>query len=117
MTDFICRRNPADIDRLIPWLNRELQVLLNNNQPHIAYVLNVITDALVQHDISSHDFRRIVNPYFGIHTEHFAHEFQNFARSNFDLVGYDAAVNYHPRRGLYLINLFLFKKTVASNAT
>lgn len=90
------RRQPRELERLIPWLNRELQVLLNNEPPHIAYVLRIITDALTQYDIRSSEFRGTVRPYFHIHTDHFVHELLNFARTNFDLVGYDQSVTYLP---------------------
>ena len=103
------------MDRLIPWLNRELQVLLNNNRPHIAYVMQVITDHINTYDIYSVEFRDIVRPYFGIHTEHFIHEFLNYARSNFDLVGYDQAVTYMPNRGMNLRNHFLIFLNIFSN--
>ncbi|KAJ8688484.1 hypothetical protein QAD02_024279 [Eretmocerus hayati] len=94
------RNTPTEVNRLIPWLNRELQVLLNNNRAHIAYVLTVITETLTAYDIRSPEFKNIVRPYFGIHTDHFVHEFSTFARSNFDLHGYDQAVSYIPNRGL-----------------
>ncbi|XP_011499709.1 PREDICTED: E3 ubiquitin-protein ligase Topors-like [Ceratosolen solmsi marchali] len=93
------RRHPAEINRLVPWLNRELQVLLNN-RPHIAYVMSVITESVTQYNILSPEFRNVVRPFFGIHTDHFLHEFSNYARTNFDLVGYDQAINYIPNRGL-----------------
>lgn len=94
------RRQPQELDRLIPWLNRELQVLLNNEPTHIAYVLSVIMDALTQYDIRTSEFRNMVRPFFAIHTEHFSHELLNFARTNFDLYGYDQSVTYMPRGGL-----------------
>ncbi|XP_011139582.1 E3 ubiquitin-protein ligase Topors [Harpegnathos saltator] len=90
------RRYPQELDRLIPWLNRELQVLLANST-HITYVMNIILDALRQFDIRSTEFRNLVRPYFDVHTDHFAHELLNFARTNFDMVGYDQAVTYLPR--------------------
>ncbi|XP_012228103.1 E3 ubiquitin-protein ligase Topors [Linepithema humile] len=91
------RRHPQELDRLVPWLNRELQVLLNNEPSHCAYVLSVIMDALTQFDIRSGQFRDTVRPFFTIHTNHFAHELLNFAQTNFDLVGYDQSVTYLPR--------------------
>lgn len=95
----------TELDRLGPWLCRELLVLLNN-APHVAYVLRIIMDALIQYDIRSPPFRDVVRPYFGMHTDHFVHEFLNYARSNFDLVGYDQSVIYSPP-GLYCINIIL----------
>ncbi|EZA52465.1 hypothetical protein DMN91_012177 [Ooceraea biroi] len=92
------RRQPQELNRLIPWLNRELQVLLLNNEPsHVAYLLNIIIDALGQYDIRSLEFRNIVRPFFTIHTDHFAHELLNFAQTNFDLIGYDQSVTYMTR--------------------
>ncbi|XP_015439121.1 PREDICTED: E3 ubiquitin-protein ligase Topors-like [Dufourea novaeangliae] len=91
------RREPRELNRLIPWLNRELQVLLNNNAPHVAYVLRVILEALSQYDIRSPEFRDLVRPYFGNFTDHFVHELLNYARTNFDLVGYDQSVTYLPQ--------------------
>ncbi|XP_012263365.2 E3 ubiquitin-protein ligase Topors-like isoform X1 [Athalia rosae] len=95
------RREPNQLNRIIPWLNRELQVLLNNNAPHIAYVMRIIVESLTRYDLRSPEFRDIVRPYFGIHTEHFVHELLNYARTNFDLIGYDQYVTYIlPTHGL-----------------
>ncbi|XP_076763577.1 E3 ubiquitin-protein ligase Topors [Xylocopa sonorina] len=91
------RREPRELNRLIPWLNRELQVLLSNNASHVAYVLRAISNALVQYDIRSLQFRDIVRPHFGTFTDHFVHELLNYARTNFDLVGYDQYVTYLPQ--------------------
>lgn len=87
-------------------------MLLNNNNPHVAHVLGVINDALTRLDITSTEFADLVRPYFTTHTEHFVHELANFARTNFDLVGYDQYVTYVPN-GLYdsfisLIFIFQF---------
>ncbi|XP_012139770.2 uncharacterized protein LOC100876127 isoform X2 [Megachile rotundata] len=88
------RREPAELNRLIPWLNRELQVLLDENSTHITYVLRCIMEILSQFDITSPEFRDSVRPYFGTFTDHFVHELLNYARTNFDLVGYDQSVTY-----------------------
>lgn len=98
-----CRRQPDELNRLVPWLSRELLVLLNYNESYIAFVLDVIMDALTRYDIRSPELRNILRPYFHMHTEHFVHELLNFARTNFDLVGYDQSVTYLPR-GPYLTN-------------
>ncbi|KAM0737533.1 E3 ubiquitin-protein ligase Topors [Formica fusca] len=91
------RRQPQELDRLIPWINRELQVLLNNEPGIIAYALSIIMNALTRFDIRSPEFRNIVQPFLAAHTDHFAHELLNFAQTNFDLVGYDQSVTYLPR--------------------
>ncbi|XP_050592736.1 E3 ubiquitin-protein ligase Topors isoform X1 [Bombus affinis] len=91
------RREPRELNRLIPWLNRELQVLLNNNSSLVAYVLSIILDALSHYDIRSPEFRELVRPHFSTYTDHFVHELLNYARTNFDLVGYDQSVTYLPQ--------------------
>ena len=101
------RRDPRELNRLIPWLNRELQVLLNNHASHVAYVLRLILDALTQYDIRSPEFRDLVRPHFGGFTDHFVHELLNYAQSSFDLVGYDQSVTYLPQglSGEYVSNI------------
>lgn len=94
---FCLRREPRELNRLIPWLNRELQVLLNNNSSHVAYVLSIILDALSHYDIRSPEFRELVRPHISTYTDHFVHELLNYARTNFDLVGYDQSVTYLPQ--------------------
>ncbi|XP_046753836.1 E3 ubiquitin-protein ligase Topors-like [Diprion similis] len=94
------RRNPNQLNRLIPWLNRELQVLLNNNAPQISYVMRVIMESITRYDLRSSDFRDTVRPYFAMHTEHFVHELLNYAQTSFDVIGYDQYVTYVSNRGL-----------------
>ncbi|KOC68567.1 E3 ubiquitin-protein ligase Topors [Habropoda laboriosa] len=91
------RREPRELSRLIPWLNRELLVLLNNNTTYVEYVLRVILTALNNYDIRSTSFRELLRPHFGTFTDHFVHELFNYARSNYDLLGYDQSVISVPR--------------------
>lgn len=91
---FNFRCNPAQKHRLYPWLNRELKTLLNDNQPHISYVMNIILDLIPEHDINSSQFRSALQPYFTTNTDHFIHELYQFARSPFDMVGYDRHAQY-----------------------
>lgn len=46
--------------------------------------------------MTSRAFRQHIQPYFNRHTSHFLHELINFARSPFDIVGYDRNVQYRP---------------------
>lgn len=78
----------------MPWLDRELKVLLNQNQPHMSYVLGIISELIPVHDINSAQFRSAISPYFTNNTDHFVHEFYQFARSPFDMIGYDRDVQY-----------------------
>lgn len=79
-------------------------MLLNNNASHVAYVLRLILDALIQYDIRSPEFRDLVRPHFGTFTDHFVHELLNYAQSSFDLVGYDQSVTYLPQGMRYHCN-------------
>ncbi|XP_063975668.1 E3 ubiquitin-protein ligase Topors-like [Diachasmimorpha longicaudata] len=89
------RLNPYELNRLIPWINRDLQILLNGNEPHIAYVLRTIMDSLTRYDIRSAELRDVLRPHFGIHTDHFLHELMNYARTGYDMATYDNYITYH----------------------
>ncbi len=45
----------------------------------------------------SPEMRDLLLPYLGTRTEHFQHEFYNFARSPYDLVGFDRNAAYEAR--------------------
>ncbi|KAL5288171.1 TOPORS family protein [Megaselia abdita] len=92
------RTNPAQITRLMPFINRELVFLLNNTEHQIGYVLEVIKEELTRSDIMSPEFRDRVDPYFRRRTSHFIHELYNFARSPYDMFGYDLVVRYRRRQ-------------------
>ncbi|XP_075975519.1 topoisomerase I-interacting protein isoform X1 [Anticarsia gemmatalis] len=88
------RNNSTQMHRLAPWLNRELNYLLNENVGHISYVLARILELLPQHHISSLEFREAMQRYFGERTEHFLHELYCFASTPYDMAGYDRNVQY-----------------------
>ncbi|XP_034236011.1 E3 ubiquitin-protein ligase Topors [Thrips palmi] len=92
-------QNPAQLHRLIPFLNRELNVLLESGG-QTAYVMGKILELLPMHSIQSATFRSQVARLIGHqHAPHFCHELRAFASSTYDLVGYDRAVQYHPNGG------------------
>lgn len=80
--------------RLVPWLNRELHYLLNENIGHISYVIARILELLPQYHINSTEFRETMQRYFGDRTEHFLHELYCFASTPYDMTGYDRNVQY-----------------------
>lgn len=80
--------------RLVPWLNRELHYLLNENIGHISYVIAKILELLPQYHINSTEFRETMQRYFGDRTEHFLHELYCFASTPYDMTGYDRNVQY-----------------------
>lgn len=88
------RKNPACIHRLIPWLNRELNVLLYNDANHVVHVIDIITEVMKRFDINSDDFYIYMQPYFNDRTRHFQHEFYHFARSQYDMTKYDSMAQY-----------------------
>lgn len=92
--------NPAMTHRLVPWLNRELNVLLVNHANRLPYVLELILRLITQLHIRSRAFREALQPYTGSYTEHFAHEFFQFARSPYDMYGFDENADYEPRNNL-----------------
>lgn len=98
MNKFIFSQNPAQTHRLIPWLNRELVVLMPpNNTNAIPTILEDMREYLCLHDIQSREIRDYFISYLHEKTDHFIHEFYNFAISPFDIVNYDRSVDYNPR--------------------
>lgn len=90
--------NPAARNQLVPWLNRELNALLNENTQHVMYVVDVILTQMTRHHIRSRFFKNLLHEYLGNRTEHFIHEFYNFMRSPFDMIGYDRYAYYQTSR-------------------
>lgn len=93
---FFFRENPAQLHRLIPWLNRELVSLCPTAPLTIPYLLQSIETLLQTHDMTSREFRRRIRAIVPNYTDHFVHELINFARSPFDIIGYDRNVAYNP---------------------
>lgn len=88
------RANPACTHRLIPWLNRELVVLLYEHESRISFVLELILSLIQRYEILSPEFREHVRPYIFGRTEHFIHEFYNYARCPWDMRAYDQRAVY-----------------------
>ncbi|XP_046439658.1 E3 ubiquitin-protein ligase Topors-like [Daphnia pulex] len=92
--------NPAMTHRLVPWLNRELNVLLVSHENRLSYVLELILRLITQFHIRSRAFRDAIQSYIGGYTEHFVHEFFQYARSPYDMYGFDENADYQPRNNL-----------------
>uniref|UniRef100_A0A0A9YTS8 E3 ubiquitin-protein ligase Topors n=1 Tax=Lygus hesperus TaxID=30085 RepID=A0A0A9YTS8_LYGHE len=90
------RDNPAQTHRLVPWLTRELSVLLDvTTTPYYhEHACREILGWITMYPINSYDFKRLVQTYFGGKTDHFVHEFYHFAISPFDLPAYDNHSRY-----------------------
>ncbi|XP_065075930.1 E3 ubiquitin-protein ligase Topors [Ochlerotatus camptorhynchus] len=90
------RENPAQIHRLMPWINRELVALCRNNPAQVSIIIEDFPNLLMTHDITSPAFRERVCYWGRARTAHFIHELLNFARSPYDIIGYDRSVHYDP---------------------
>lgn len=90
------RENPAQIHRLMPWINRELVALCRNNPAQVSIIMEDFPNLLMTHDITSPVFRERVSYWGWVRTTHFIHELLNFARSPYDIIGYDRSVQYDP---------------------
>ena len=86
-------RNTACTHRLVPWLNRELNVILRGDE-HTNFILELIIDLVKRFEIQSAEFREHIYPFIGERTDLFIHEFYNFARSPYDMVAYDQHAVY-----------------------
>lgn len=73
-----------------------MNVLLEDGESQAAYILTQIISNLSQHSIRSREFRELVEPYFGSRTDHFIHELYTFARSVYDIAGFDQHAVYGP---------------------
>ncbi|EFX62528.1 hypothetical protein DAPPUDRAFT_120140 [Daphnia pulex] len=86
--------------RLIPWLNRELFVLLVNDDYQLPNLLEKIMKMVTKYHICSQDFREGILCEIGGNTDHFIHEFYQFARLPYDMDGFDGNSNYDSRINL-----------------
>lgn len=83
--------------RLTPWLHRELVCVCVESVHPISYMTQSIMQLLKTYDLTSDSFRSNIRTYISNNTDHFVHELMNYARSPFDMVGYDRHVTYSPR--------------------
>ena len=86
--------NPACAHRLVPWLNRELNVLLREDENRVQFTLELILGLIKRFDIKSPEFKQHLSSVLNRRTDHFIHEFHSFARSPYDMIAYDAHAIY-----------------------
>lgn len=82
-------RNPGSLDRLIPWLKRELRVLCGNQISLIHTLQSFILNNMTQHDLQSKEFEALLRPHLRHFTDHFLHELLSFVQSPFTIKKYD----------------------------
>ena len=90
------RDNDAVTHRLVPWLNRELNAVLEGREDHVAYIMDLIMGLIKRYNIDSEEFYQHVYAFIGRHTRHFMHEFLMFAKSPYHMAAYDQHVTYEP---------------------
>ncbi|XP_065296453.1 E3 ubiquitin-protein ligase Topors-like isoform X2 [Dermacentor albipictus] len=91
------RENPACTHRLVPWLNRELNALMQQNRSRIVAAMDHVMSLILNLDIRHLDFAQNMEPFLREHTEHFVHEFFLFATSVHDMAAYDQHTAYSSR--------------------
>ncbi|XP_025030824.1 E3 ubiquitin-protein ligase Topors-like [Python bivittatus] len=87
-------RNPVRLNRLVPWLKRELRVLCGTHASLINIIQDNILNNITIYDLDSQAFANIMQPHLLHYTNHFLHEFINFARSPFNIKAYDWRASY-----------------------
>ncbi|KAH6580718.1 hypothetical protein BASA50_003434 [Batrachochytrium salamandrivorans] len=86
------KRYPEQLNKLIPWIHRELQVLLDDDD--VDLIQNAILALFSRMELKSEEFKSILAEYLGEYSSHFMHELECFGASPFDMVAYDAVVQY-----------------------
>ncbi|XP_021164127.2 topoisomerase I binding, arginine/serine-rich a [Fundulus heteroclitus] len=88
------RRNPACLHRLVPWLKRELMVLYGAHGSLVNIVQHIIMSRITRYDMEDGAIQEELRPFLQGRTEHFLHEFLNFAKSPFNMEAYDQHAVY-----------------------
>ena len=88
------RNNPAQTHFLIPWLDRELNALIEFDVHLIPRVIDLVVEIIQLFDIQDEKFHGQMLRHTGEKTKHFQHEFYHFARSTYDIMEYDLSVRY-----------------------
>ncbi|XP_057298870.1 E3 ubiquitin-protein ligase Topors-like [Hydractinia symbiolongicarpus] len=86
--------NPAMKHRLVPWLLRDLNVLLGDDDENIRFVMSLILNIIPKVSMESEEFKQQVQPFLFNETNHFVAELISFASSPYDIKGYDDNVVY-----------------------
>ncbi|CAL1529512.1 unnamed protein product [Lymnaea stagnalis] len=84
------------LQRIMPWLTRELKVLLKSHQ-NVRLAISIIQPLLTQVTIDSTHFSEKVSPLLGRKSRHFIQEFVAFTNSALTMQAFDRKAMYHRR--------------------
>lgn len=91
------RHNPVLLNRLRPWLRRELMVLYGAHGWLVDIVQRIILARLACHGLEdTPTIEEELRPFLLARTDHFLHELVSFARSPLSLENYDLQAAYEP---------------------
>lgn len=91
------RRNPELLNRLRPWLRRELMVLYGAHGSLVDIIQRIIMARLARHGLEdTPTIEDELRPFLLARTDHFLHELVSFARSPLSLESYDLQAVYEP---------------------
>ena len=93
--------------RLIPWLARDLRVLLGSNEEEVNFLMEYILSLITRIDMDSADFVEELRPFLLQTTDHFVHELLSFAKAPLDMTAYDECVVYPwPEESSHAVTFF-----------
>ncbi|KAJ4945014.1 hypothetical protein JOQ06_013553 [Pogonophryne albipinna] len=91
------RLSPAPLERLRPWLRRELTVLYGVHTSLVDIVQRIVTARLQRHGLEDQNtIEEELRPFLLARTNHFLHEMVSFASSPLALESYDLEAVYEP---------------------
>lgn len=105
---FVFRDNPAQTFRLHPFILRDIGAIRSVElreglavRPQL-FITDANLTTMIMQTVSRYNIRdlfivNLLRPYIGNYTTHFIHELYNYARSPYDLIGYDRNVQYSMR--------------------
>ncbi|KAK7910044.1 hypothetical protein WMY93_014728 [Mugilogobius chulae] len=89
--------NPSNLNRLRPWIRRELAVLYGSHDSLITIVQRIIMARIARHGLENLSIiEDELRPFLLARTDHFLHELVSFARSPLTMEHYDAQAVYEP---------------------
>ncbi|KAI9093730.1 hypothetical protein DFS34DRAFT_630123 [Phlyctochytrium arcticum] len=87
-------RNQALLDKLVPWIKRDLRVILKMDD--VDMISDVVVAVMKRHRLDSDAAKDELVDYIGSTTSHFLQELLGFAKSSWTMDTYDNQVVYIP---------------------